>query len=189
MTTAERPLHANFDVSPREALLLGLALGWAAQRQGASIGLVESCTGGLAASWVTRLAGSSAWFEAGLVTYSNAMKTRLVGVPTEALAQHGAVSEVVARAMASGLVSVLQPVRPQVCVAAITGVAGPSGGSAAKPVGTVWFGWAGQGQGQSEVRAQCVQFAGERIRVQRQSAWWALAGLTSWLMAKPARVP
>jgi nicotinamide-nucleotide amidase len=189
MTTAERLLHANFDVSPREALLLGLAVGWAAQRQGASIGLVESCTGGLAASWVTRLAGSSAWFEAGLVTYSNAMKTRLVAVPIEALAQHGAVSEVVARAMASGLVSVLQPVRPQVCVAAITGVAGPGGGSAAKPVGTVWFGWAGQGQGQSEVRTQCVQFAGERIRVQRQSAWWALAGLTSWLMAKPARVP
>jgi nicotinamide-nucleotide amidase len=138
---------------------------------------------------VTRLAGSSAWFEAGLVTYSNAMKTRLVGVPTEAIAQQGAVSEVVARAMASGLVAVLQPARPQVCVAAITGVAGPTGGSAAKPMGTVWFGWAGQGQALAGVRAQRVQFAGERIRVQRQSAWWALAGLTSWLMAKPARVP
>ncbi|MGA0898172.1 MAG: CinA family protein [Burkholderiaceae bacterium] len=189
MTLADQPLHADFDVSPREALLLGLALGWAAQRRGVSIGLVESCTGGLAASWVTRLAGSSAWFEAGLVTYSNAMKTRLVGVPTEALAQEGAVSEVVARAMARGLVAVLQPASPQVCVAAITGVAGPTGGSTAKPVGTVWFGWAGHDHGLTEERAQRVQFAGERIRVQRQSAWWALAGLTSWLMAKPPPVP
>ena len=97
----------------------------------------ESCTGGLIAAACTDLAGSSAWFERGLVTYSNEAKTELLGVPAELIAQHGAVSEAVARAMAAGALARSQA---QVAVA-VTGVAGPGGGSASKPVGTVWLAW------------------------------------------------
>jgi nicotinamide-nucleotide amidase len=102
----------------------------------------ESCTGGQIAAACTDLAGSSAWFDCGLVTYSNAAKIRLLGVDPGLIALHGAVSENVARAMAFGAVS---NSKAQVAVA-VTGVAGPSGGSPAKPVGTVWFGFMVQGQ-------------------------------------------
>jgi nicotinamide-nucleotide amidase len=97
----------------------------------------ESCTGGMISAACTDLAGSSAWFERGFVTYSNEAKTELLGVDAALIKQHGAVSEEVARAMASGAVA---RSRAQVSVA-VTGVAGPTGGSAAKPVGTVWFGF------------------------------------------------
>jgi len=98
----------------------------------------ESCTGGLIAAACTDLAGSSVWFERGFVSYSNAAKTELLGVSADLIESHGAVSEPVARAMVEGA---LQHSRAQVAVA-VTGVAGPGGGSADKPVGTVWFGWA-----------------------------------------------
>ena len=98
----------------------------------------ESCTGGMISAACTDLAGSSAWFERGFVTYSNAAKTELLGVDAELIAQQGAVSEAVARAMAHGA---LAKSRAQVAVS-VTGVAGPTGGSASKPVGTVWFGFA-----------------------------------------------
>ncbi len=98
----------------------------------------ESCTGGMIAAACTDLAGSSAWFERGFVTYSNEAKSELLGVPVELIATHGAVSEPVARAMASGA---LQHSRAQVALS-VTGIAGPSGGSPNKPVGMVWFGWA-----------------------------------------------
>jgi nicotinamide-nucleotide amidase len=98
----------------------------------------ESCTGGLIAAACTDLAGSSIWFERGFVSYSNAAKTELLGVPTDLIETHGAVSEPVARAMVEGA---LRHSRAQVAVA-VTGVAGPGGGSPDKPVGTVWFGWA-----------------------------------------------
>jgi nicotinamide-nucleotide amidase len=98
----------------------------------------ESCTGGMIAAACTDLAGSSAWFERGFVTYSNEAKSDMLGVPAELIATHGAVSEPVARAMASGA---LQHSRAQVALS-VTGIAGPSGGSPDKPVGTVWFGWA-----------------------------------------------
>jgi nicotinamide-nucleotide amidase len=98
----------------------------------------ESCTGGLIAAACTDLAGSSAWFERGFVSYSNAAKTELLGVPADLIESHGAVSEPVARAMVEGA---LRHSRAQVAVA-VTGVAGPGGGSPDKPVGTVWFGWA-----------------------------------------------
>jgi len=98
----------------------------------------ESCTGGLIAAACTDLAGSSVWFERGFVSYSNAAKTELLGVPADLIERHGAVSEPVARAMVEGA---LRHSRAQVAVA-VTGVAGPGGGSPDKPVGTVWFGWA-----------------------------------------------
>ena len=98
----------------------------------------ESCTGGLIAAACTDLAGSSVWFERGFVSYSNAAKTELLGVPADLIETHGAVSEPVVRAMVEGA---LRHSRAQVAVA-VTGVAGPRGGSPDKPVGTVWFGWA-----------------------------------------------
>ena len=108
-----------------------LARGW-------MLATAESCTGGLIAAACTDLAGSSTWFERGFVTYSNAAKAQMLGVDAALIAQHGAVSEPVARAMAKGA---LQHAHAQVALA-VTGVAGPGGGSADKPVGTVWFAWA-----------------------------------------------
>jgi len=108
------------------------------QEKKLQLATAESCTGGLIAAACTDLAGSSVWFERGFVSYSNAAKTELLGVPADLIEAHGAVSEPVARAMVEGA---LRHSRAQVAVA-VTGVAGPGGGSPDKPVGTVWFGWA-----------------------------------------------
>jgi nicotinamide-nucleotide amidase len=133
----------------------------------------ESCTGGLIASACTDLAGSSAWFERGFVTYSNAAKTELLGVPAELIAQHGAVSEPVVRAMAAGAVA---HSRAQAAVA-VTGVAGPSGGSPDKPVGTVWLGWSVGGK----VTTERCQFDGDRAAIRQATVNHALAQLVSLL--------
>ncbi len=137
--------------------------------RGWMLATAESCTGGLIAAACTDLAGSSTWFERGFVTYSNAAKSELLGVPPELIAAHGAVSEPVARAMAEGAVAH----SPAQVALAVTGVAGPGGGSADKPVGTVWFGWRVGGQTFAErcrfdgdraaVRAQTVAHAGRRL--------------------------
>jgi nicotinamide-nucleotide amidase len=184
---APNPVPLDFDVSDRAVLLLSLTLGHAAQRRGIWLGLVESCTGGLAASWVTQVWGSSAWFEGGVVTYSNAMKELLVAVSPEALAQHGAVSAPIAAQMAAGFACRLDGLGRKLMVASVTGVAGPAGGTNLKPVGTVWFGWDARGCGpvNPPSRTQLCRFAGDRHRIQRQAAWWALSGLASWLMAQP----
>ena len=129
------------------------------QKKGWMLASAESCTGGLIAAACTDLAGSSNWFDRGFVTYSNAAKTELLGVDTGLIEQQGAVSEAVARAMAAG---VLARSKAQVSVA-VTGVAGPGGGSAEKPVGTVWFGFAVGDQVTSEVK----QFAGDRAAVRQ----------------------
>ena len=129
----------------------------------------ESCTGGLIAAACTDLAGASNWFERGFVTYSNAAKSELLGVPQVLLREHGAVSEPVARAMAEGAVAHSQA---QVAVA-VTGVAGPGGGSAEKPVGTVWIAFSVAGLTSSE---HC-RFAGDRTQVRAASVRQALAGL------------
>ncbi|MES2533491.1 MAG: CinA family protein [Pseudomonadota bacterium] len=126
----------------------------------------ESCTGGLIAGACTDLAGSSAWFERGFVTYSNEAKTELIGVDAALIAAHGAVSEPVARAMAAGAIA---HSRAQVSVA-VTGVAGPTGGSAEKPVGTVWFGWSVDGQLRTERR----RFDGDRAAVRAATVQHAL---------------
>jgi nicotinamide-nucleotide amidase len=108
------------------------------QQKKLQLATAESCTGGLIAAACTDLAGSSVWFERGFVSYSNAAKTELLGVPADLIEAYGAVSDAVARAMVEGA---LRYSRAQVAVA-VTGVAGPGGGSPDKPVGTVWFGWA-----------------------------------------------
>ena len=131
----------------------------------------ESCTGGMVAAACTDLAGSSAWFERGFVTYSNAAKTQMLGVDTLLITSHGAVSEPVARAMAQGA---LRHSAAQVALA-ITGVAGPGGGSVAKPVGTVWFGFAGPWGVHSELQ----HFGGDRAAVRQAAALHALLRLNA----------
>jgi nicotinamide-nucleotide amidase len=129
----------------------------------------ESCTGGMIAAACTDLAGSSEWFERGFVTYSNEAKTESLGVDAALIDGHGAVSEVVARAMAFGAV---RHSRAQVSVA-VTGIAGPGGGSPGKPVGTVWFGFMADGKLSSETR----RFDGDRAAVRRQTLEHALQRL------------
>lgn len=130
----------------------------------------ESCTGGLIAAACTELAGSSVWFDRGFVTYSNEAKTDLLGVNAALIAAHGAVSEPVARAMAEGAL-----LRAGVDVAvAVTGIAGPSGGSEDKPVGTVWVAWARRG-GITQSRRQV--FAGDRAQVRQATCEAALRDL------------
>lgn len=130
----------------------------------------ESCTGGLIAGACTELAGSSLWFDRGVVTYSNEAKVDLLGVPAELIAQHGAVSEPVAIAMAQGA---LAKAKAQIAVA-VTGVAGPGGGSPDKPVGTVWLAWACHN---GLVQAECHVFGGDRAAVRSATVRCALQGV------------
>jgi nicotinamide-nucleotide amidase len=134
----------------------------------------ESCTGGWVAQAVTAIAGSSDWFERGFVSYSNAAKMELLGVQAETLGAHGAVSEQTAGEMAAGA---LARSRAQVAVA-ITGIAGPGGGSAEKPVGTVCFAWALKG---APLALGTRQFKGNRESVRRQSVIAALQGILELL--------
>jgi len=136
----------------------------------------ESCTGGLIAGACTDLAGSSAWFERGFVTYSNDAKIELLGVEPRLLRRAGAVCEGVARAMVQGA---LAHAKAEVAVA-VTGVAGPTGGSPAKPVGTVWFGFAVPGQ----VLTEKCHFEGDRAAVRAATVRHALARLVQ-LLLKP----
>ena len=148
-----------------------LARGW-------MLATAESCTGGLIAGACTDLAGSSNWLERGFVSYSNAAKSELLGVDAALIARHGAVSEPVARAMAQGA---LQHSKAQ-CALAVTGIAGPGGGSADKPVGTVWFAWATP-QG---VRSEMQRFDGDRAQVRSATVQHSLAVLLSSVQAAPA---
>ena len=143
--------------------------------RGWMLATAESCTGGMIAAACTDLAGSSQWFERGFVTYSNAAKTELLGVDADLIAQHGAVSEPVARAMAERAIT---RSRAQASVA-VTGVAGPTGGSAEKPVGTVWLAWHVDGRTHSELR----HFAGDRAAVRMATVQHALARLARLLGA------
>ncbi len=141
----------------------------ALQAANALLVTAESCTGGWIAKACTDRAGSSAWFERAYVTYSNAAKRECLGVPADVLARHGAVSGPVAEAMAAGA---LRHSRAKLSLA-VTGIAGPDGGSAEKPVGTVWFAWADSNLVASEV----VHFSGDRDAVRRQTVVHALSGL------------
>jgi len=155
-----------------DADLLGLAqqVAQALEAKGWMLATAESCTGGLIAATCTGLAGSSAWFDRGAVTYSNEAKTDMLGVPPELIAQHGAVSEPVARAMAEGM---LQRSKAHIAVA-VTGVAGPGGGSPDKPVGTVWLAWAAHGNGGKEVQACRLSLQGDRNHVRGRTVEQAL---------------
>ncbi|WP_028310193.1 CinA family protein [Derxia gummosa] len=139
----------------------------ALRARGWRVTTAESCTGGMIAARLTDLAGSSDWFERGFVTYSNDAKVELLGVPAETIAQHGAVSEATALAMARGA---LDRSLAQVAVA-VTGIAGPGGGSAEKPVGTVWFGFVVRGQ---QPFAALRQFDGDRAAIRAATVAHAL---------------
>ena len=149
---------------------LAAALGAVLRRRGVTAATAESCTGGLVAGAITDIAGSSAWFDRGFVTYSNEAKTEMLGVRPETLASHGAVSEATAAEMATGALS---RSRADVAVA-VTGIAGPDGGSAAKPVGTVCLAWARRG-GRVDVATR--HFAGDRAAVRAATVEAALRGL------------
>ncbi|HLV76724.1 MAG TPA: nicotinamide-nucleotide amidohydrolase family protein [Marinobacter sp.] len=143
-------------------------------RQGLTIATAESCTGGWVAKALTDRAGSSAYLMAGLVTYSNEAKQAILGVEGPVLEQHGAVSESVVRQMVAGAIDTAGV---DVAVA-ISGVAGPGGGSAEKPVGTVWFAW-GTGSAETETSVQC--FEGGRDAVRRQAVLYVLQQVTRFL--------
>jgi nicotinamide-nucleotide amidase len=149
-------------------------LAGALRGRGWRIATAESCTGGMIAAACTDLAGSSDWFDRGIVSYSNAAKAQALGVPPALIEAQGAVSAEVARAMAEGLLA-----RSDAdLVVAVTGVAGPAGGSAAKPVGTVWLAWSLRGpRGQPVTDAVCERFDGDRAAVRRASVDCALLGL------------
>lgn len=144
--------------------------------RGEWLATAESCTGGWVAQSITAIAGSSAWFDRGFVTYSNAAKQEMLGVTEATLERHGAVSEATARAMAQGAIA---HSRADWAIA-ITGIAGPGGGSPEKPVGTVCFAWAQRDGG---CEAQTCVFAGERAAVREQSVIHALWGLLARIEA------
>ncbi len=138
--------------------------------EGQMLATAESCTGGWIAKALTDMPGSSAWFAGGVVSYSNAAKVRLLGVRPETLEQHGAVSEATVREMASGALRCFET--PYAI--AVSGVAGPDGGTQARPVGTVWIAWASP----SGLRARQFAFPGDREAVRIQAVSTALDGIT-----------
>lgn len=153
-----------------ELAALSAALAAPCRQRRLLIATAESCTGGWVAQVITHTAGSSAWFERGFVTYSNAAKRELLGVSAATLLAHGAVSEAVADEMAAGALA-----HSTAGIAlAITGIAGPDGGSPAKPVGTVCFGWCRAGE---TPQTATMHFAGDREAVRRQAVIHALRGL------------
>jgi nicotinamide-nucleotide amidase len=136
----------------------------------------ESCTGGGIAAAITQVAGSSAWFECGIVSYADHIKHSLLGVRTDTLAEQGAVSEAVVREMAKGVLTLSQA---NIAVA-VSGIAGPTGGSTEKPVGTLWFAWA---LATGEARTHLYHFSGTRIAIQQQAIVQGLRGLVEFLEA------
>lgn len=164
-------------VPPSDQALQALArsVEQAALAKGAGLATAESCTGGWVAKVLTDIPGSSRWFDRGFVTYSNTAKQAQLEVPAVLLERNGAVSRETVRAMAVGA---LARSEAQVAVA-ITGIAGPGGGTAEKPVGTVWLAWARRGV--SEVDTACRHFPGDRDAVRRQAVAAALEGLAAVL--------
>jgi nicotinamide-nucleotide amidase len=170
---------------------LSADLGQALLAKGWQLALAESCTGGMVAQAVTAIAGSSAWFDRGFVTYSNEAKVDMLSVPQGLIQAHGAVSEPVAQAMATGAI---QHSLAHIS-AAVTGIAGPTGGSLQKPVGTVCFAWAIRadlGRAKSgpidtsraaKLVVETRYFAGDRAAIRQQAASHALTGLLSLVRA------
>lgn len=157
---------SDIPTSDEPVFAAAVALGRRLESIGLMVCTAESCTGGLVARALTEIGGSSVWFERGFVTYSNEAKRDCLGVAPATLDGHGAVSEPVAREMASGA---LRASRAGLAIS-ITGVAGPGGGSPGKPVGTVCFGWATANRVETTTR----RFDGDRAAVRRQAAIYAL---------------
>lgn len=154
--------------------ILAAQAGGLLKAHGLMLATAESCTGGGVAQAITEVAGSSAWFERGFVTYSNLSKQQMLGVSDATLDQYGAVSEAVVREMVAG---VLHNSRAQLALA-VSGVAGPGGGTPDKPVGTVWFAW---GLLNQPIHTQRHQLAGNRSEVRAQSVRIALQGIIDLL--------
>lgn len=153
-------------------------LGAAMVAPGWRVATAESCTGGGIAEVITRVAGSSAWFEQGFVTYSNAAKHTQLGVPMETLENWGAVSSATVEAMVTGALT-----RGTADVAvAVSGVAGPNGGTPSRPVGTVWLAWARRGYPPA---ARCIHFPGGRAEVREGAVRAAIEGLIAEAEATP----
>jgi nicotinamide-nucleotide amidase len=150
-----------------------LALGQALRERGATLATAESCTGGLIAATCTSVAGSSDWFERGYVTYSNQAKIEMLGVDAAVIATHGAVSAEAACAMAE---AACERSRATFAVA-VTGIAGPSGATPGKPVGTVWLAVAGNGR---STEVELLQLQGDRAAVREQTVQHALQRLAQW---------
>jgi nicotinamide-nucleotide amidase len=164
----------DFEALASAAATLGRVLAG----RGLRVTSAESCTGGLVAAAITAVAGSSGWFDRGFVTYSNDAKQQQLGVPEALLAAHGAVSEPVARAMAQGAIAASNAD----LAVAVTGIAGPGGGTPAKPVGLVHLAWADRG---GNVTHQARHFAGDRSAVRLASALAALEGLVARVEQAP----
>lgn len=145
-------------------------------QRGEFLATAESCTGGGIAQAITELAGSSAWFDAGFVTYSNDAKQRMLGVNLSTLEQFGAVSEGVVKEMALGATKNSEADWS----ISVSGIAGPDGGTPEKPVGTVWVAWA---YGQKILRTQCYLFEGDRASVRRQAVDSSLSVLLQLVQA------
>lgn len=154
--------------------ILAVQVGNALKSHGLMLATVESCTGGGVAQAITEVAGSSVWFERGFVTYSNLSKQQMLGVSEATLAQYGAVSEAVVREMVAGA---LAGSTAQVALA-VSGIAGPDGGTPDKPVGTVWFAW---GIKNLAVHTQRHQLAGNRAEVRARAVCIALQGVIDLL--------
>ncbi len=154
------------DVAQRLSARVGKLL----KERGLMLATAESCTGGWVAQVVTSVSGSSEWFDRGFVSYSNQSKQEMLGVKPETLEKHGGVSAEVVNEMATGA---LANSKAQVSVA-ISGIAGPSGGTPNKPIGTVWLGWAMEG---TEPRSRSTHFAGDREMVRQQAVMAALQGI------------
>ncbi len=150
-------------------IALATQVGAALKSHGMMLATAESCTGGGVASALTEIAGSSAWFERGFVTYSNQAKVDMLGVSTDTLARFGAVSEVTVREMVAGA---LRNSQAQVALA-VSGIAGPGGGTVDKPVGTVWFAWGIKGKAHV---ARLHLLAGNRAEIRVQAVRIALLG-------------
>jgi nicotinamide-nucleotide amidase len=154
--------------------ILAAQVGGLLKSHGLMLATAESCTGGGVAQAITEVAGSSAWFERGFITYSNLSKQQMLGVREATLKQHGAVSEMTVREMVAGA---LANSAAQVALA-VSGIAGPDGGTADKPVGTVWFAW---GVKNGETHAQRHQLSGNRAEVRNQAVHIALHGVLNIL--------
>ena len=157
----------------RETLALINGLAQALKERGLVCATAESCTGGLIGAALTSVSGSSEWYVGGVISYANSVKTGLLGVNEAALEAHGAVSEPVVRGMALGACRVTSA--DVAC--AVSGVAGPGGGTPEKPVGTVWIGWSKHG----ETRAEKFHVHGDRDSVRTQTVTEAIRGMLDWV--------
>lgn len=163
-----------------ELIALADQLGQELKRRGVMLATAESCTGGLLGAVVTAVPGSSHWYERGFITYTNTAKREMLGVKTELLTRFGAVSEPTARAMVEGALSASHA---DIAVA-ITGIAGPGGGSPEKPVGTVCLAWAAR---RGAIRAVTEHFHGDREAIRRTAVKTALEGLKNLVISLPVK--